>query len=304
MQSKNPVLSKVPAFQASPYPGQPYADSDGSAPYAGQPYAGQTYPGQTCPGQPYPGQPTTLPQPFVNSPGTMTIDDVLAKTAITLGLLIASAVVSFWVLGRYMVSAGSFSTAALAVPSVVAVVTGLVAFGTVFVMNIRRAVKPGFILVYSVIEGVFIGAISLIFEFLNPGIVLPAAFGTFVAAGVTLAAYKFLRIKVSSKFRRMVVIGTMAIAGVYLVNLVLSLFGVNLGIVSVTGAVSPLAILFSIVGVGLAVFNLILDFDYIEQGVRAGAPASESWRGAFGLTVTMVWLYVELLRILSYFNRR
>ena len=106
----------------------------------------------------------------------------------------------------------------------------------------------------------------------------------------------------TDKFRKMVIIGTMAYAGVLLVNLVLSLFGVNLGIISVTGQVSWIALLASAVGVGLAVFNLILDFDYIEQGVAMGAPASESWRGAFGLTVTMVWLYVEILRILSYFR--
>jgi len=185
----------------------------------------------------------------------------------------------------------------------VMVVTGAIAFGVVLLVSFRRKVNPAFVLAYSVIEGVFIGAISLVFEYLYPGIVLPAAFGTFVAAGVTLAAYKLLRIRVSSKFRKMVAMGTMAIAGVYLINFVLSLFGVNLGIVSITGPVHPLAMLMSVVGVGLAVFNLILDFDYIEQGVRAGAPATESWRAAFGLTVTMVWLYTELLRILSYFNR-
>ncbi|MEN0071599.1 MAG: Bax inhibitor-1/YccA family protein, partial [Propionicimonas sp.] len=133
--------------------------------------------------------------------------------------------------------------------------------------------------------------------------VIPAVLGTFVAAGATLAAYKFFRIKVTNKFRRMIVIGTMAYAGVLLVNFVLSLFGVNLGIISVAGEVSWIALLASAVGVGLAVFNLILDFDYIEQGIAARAPASESWRGAFGLTVTLVWLYVEILRILSYFRR-
>ena len=287
MQSRNPVLSKAPAFQPSPY--APAYDQPGTGPLVLD--------------QPYGSQPYAPPQPYATT-GTMTLDDVLTKTAVTLGLLIVAAAVSFWGLQRLTVDPASpFSMPNLGVPFAVMTVSGLVAFGAVFLVSFRRAVNPAFVLAYAVIEGVFIGALSLIFELYYPGIVLPAAFGTFVAAGVTLAAYKLLRIRVSSKFRRMVAIGTMALAGVYLVNFILSLFGVRLGIVTVTGAVGPLALLMSAIGVGLAVFNLILDFDYIEQGVRAGAPASESWRAAFGLAVTMVWLYTELLRILSYFSR-
>lgn len=94
-------------------------------------------------------------------------------------------------------------------------------------------------------------------------------------------------------------IGTIAYAGVLLVNLVLSLFGINL--LFGHGNLFFL-LLISALGVGLAVFNLILDFDYVEQGIAMGAAASESWRAAFGLTVTLVWLYVEMLRLLSYFR--
>jgi uncharacterized YccA/Bax inhibitor family protein len=123
---------------------------------------------------------------------------------------------------------------------------------------------------------------------------------TLVAAAATLGAYKFFRIKVTDKFRKMVMIGTIAYAGVLLVNFVLSLFGMGF----LFGGGNLLFLLaVSALGVGLAVFNLILDFDYIEQGVAIGAPASESWRAAFGLTVTMVWLYIEMLRLLSYFRR-
>ena len=293
MHTNNPVLTRATAFQQQPA-GQPTYQ-----PYS-QPYAGQSYAQPQDPYQPYGQDPSqAYPQPFVQAPGVMTIDDVLTKLAITMGLLIVSAAVSFYLLGSVVINTGS-----LAPLFGVTAVSGLVAFGVVLLVSFRRGVKPAFVLAYSVVEGVFIGAISFTFELYYPGIVLPAAFGTFVAAGVTLAAYKFLRIKVSSKFRKMVTIGTMALAAVYLLNFLLSLVGVHLGIVSVTGSVSGIAILMSIVGVGLAVFNLILDFDYIEQGVAMGAPTSESWRGAFGLTVTMVWLYVELLRILSYFARR
>ena len=298
MHTNNPVLTRAEAFQPQEEPyygsGQPAAGRQPyGQPYAGQPYAGQPY--GTDPYQPY-GQ---APQPFVQASGVMTIDDVLTKTAITMGLLILSAAASFYMLGTITARTGSLAPVAS-----IATVTGLIAFGTVLLVSFRRGVNPAFVLLYSVIEGVFIGTISLVFNVLYPGIVLPAAFGTFVAAGVTLAAYKYLRIKVSSKFRKMVMIGTMALAGVYLINFLLSLVGVPLGIISVSGPVSGVAILMSVLGVGLAVFNLILDFDYIERGIAVGASARESWRAAFGLTVTMVWLYIELLRVLSYFARR
>ena len=95
---------------------------------------------------------------------------------------------------------------------------------------------------------------------------------------------------------------SIGIAVMYLVNLVLSLFSVNTGLVAIGPSAGPLAWIVSAVAVALAVASLIMDFDYIEQGVRNQLPASESWRGAFGLTVTMVWLYTELLRVMSYFR--
>ncbi|MDQ7993119.1 MAG: Bax inhibitor-1/YccA family protein [Propionicimonas sp.] len=289
MQSSNPVLSK--AEWGQPVQAQ-YASGQ---PLPGQPVPGQQFPGQYPPGyDPYAqqyGQPPVQPAPT----GVMTIDDVLTKSAITIGTVILSAALTMY--GFYT----GVIPATLLQPAMI--VGALVSFGVVLLVSFRRKINPAFVLAYAAIEGVFLGAISVVFELLYPGIVIPAVLGTFVAAGATLAAYKFFRIKVTNKFRRMIVIGTMAYAGVLLVNFVLSLFGVNLGIISVAGEVSWIALLASAVGVGLAVFNLILDFDYIEQGIAARAPASESWRGAFGLTVTLVWLYVEILRILSYFRR-
>jgi len=286
MQSSNPVLSKAEW-------GQP-----GQVQYA----PGQPVPGQPAPGQQYPpgfdpyaqqqyGQPPVQQAPS----GVMTIDDVITKSAITLGTVILVAALTFFGFTSGMIPATLLQPAMI--------VGALVSFGVVLLVSFRRKINPAFVLAYAAIEGVFLGAISLVFELLYPGIVIPAVMGTFVAAGATLAAYKFFRIKVTNKFRQMVIIGTMAYAGVLLLNFVLSLFGVNLGIISVTGDVSWIALLASAVGVGLAVFNLILDFDYIEQGIAVRAPASESWRGAFGLTVTLVWLYIEILRILSYFRR-
>ncbi len=280
MQSSNPVLSKTE--WAQPPQGQ-YAPGPQ---YPGQPMA----PGYDPNAAPY-GQP-----PLQQAPAdVMTIDDVITKSAITIGTVILVAALTFV----------GFTSGVLPFQLLqpAMIVGALVSFGVVLLVSFRRQIKPGFVLAYAAIEGVFLGAISLVFELLYPGIVIPAVMGTFVAAGATLAAYKFFRIKVTSKFRQMVMIGTMAYAGVLLVNLVLSLFGVNLGIISVTGEVSWIALLASAVGVGLAVFNLILDFDFIERGIALRAPSSESWRGAFGLTVTLVWLYIEILRILSYFRR-
>jgi uncharacterized YccA/Bax inhibitor family protein len=267
MRSSNPVLSRPDAWQVEPTNSQ-YAQ----------------YPGQQYPGQPSDFTPVNPP---VQS-GRMTIDDVITKSAITMGTLMAVAALTFIFLPR-----------ALLMPA--AIVGALVSFGVVLLVSFRRQLNPAFVLAYAAIEGVFIGAISKVYELAWNGIVPAAVMGTLVAAAATLAAYKFFRIRVTNKFRKMVMIGTIAYAGVLLVNLVLSLFGINFLFGGGTSIVLLLAI--SALGVGLAVFNLILDFDYIEQGIAIGADSSQSWRAAFGLTVTMVWLYVEILRLLSYFRR-
>jgi len=184
------------------------------------------------------------------------------------------------------------------------VLSGLVGFVVVMVVSFRRNISPGLVLAYAAIEGVFIGMISKVFEGLYPGIVAQAVVATFFAAGATLAAYKLFNIRVTAKFSKVVVISTIAFAALMLVNFVWSLATGSGGLRGgITGPVTPLAVGISLIAIVLAVLNLVLDFDYIEKGVAMGAPARESWRGAFGLTVTMVWLYVEMLRLLSYLRR-
>jgi len=270
LRSSNPILSKKDAFTPAAPNGPGYAPYPGQTPYAQNPYQQAPY-GQT------PVQPTE---------GRMTFDDVITKTAVVMGLLIVTAALS-WV----------FIPDTLYLPALI--LSSLVGFGVVLLVAFRRNVSPPLVFVYAAIEGVFIGMISKLFEQLYPGIVIQAVLGTFVAAAVTLGAYKFFNIRVTSKFRKVVILSTFAFAGAMLVNFILSLFGLNLGLRSA----GLFGIVFSLIGVVLAVLNLVLDFDYIEQGVAMGAPASESWRGAFGLTVTMVWLYVEILRLLSYLRR-
>ena len=146
--------------------------------------------------------------------------------------------------------------------------------------------------------------ISKLFECLYDGIVVQAVIGTFAAAAVTLAAYKFFNIRVTPKFRKVVIIATIAFAVALLINFLLSLaVSISAWLTAVPARSACWLSVFSLLGATLAVLNLVLDFDYIEQGVAMGAPASESWRGAFGLTVTMVWLYIEILRLLSYIRR-
>lgn len=278
MRSTNPILTK--GFNAAPrsnaaYQGQYRPDF---APPAYQPHPGF--------GQPQ-GQRSYLQQAPQR---VMTLDDVVVKSAITMGVLVATAIVTMMFLPVHLI-----------LP--VSVISGLGTFVPVLLVTLRRRVNPAFVLAYSVIEGVFIGALSLLFEVMWPGIVAQAALATFVTAGVTLFAYKFFNIRVTARFRKMVLIGTVAFAAVMLLNFILSLLGANTGLRDIGPGAGMLSVVASLIGVGLAVVNLVLDFDYIEQGVAQRASEDESWRAAFGLVVTMVWLYTELLRILSYFRQ-
>jgi uncharacterized YccA/Bax inhibitor family protein len=282
LRSSNPILSKrdaftpaAPQYRQNPYGPTQYGPSSGFAPYPGQPgYS-----------DPYAQAPVQAPE------GRMTLDDVVTKTAITMGVLVLTAALAW-----------NLVPPALYFPGLI--LSGIVGFVVVMIVSFRRVVSPPLVLAYAAIEGVFIGMISKVFEAQYTGIVAQAVVATFFAAGATLAAYKIFNIQVTAKFTKIVVISTIAFALLMLANLVFSLAtggpGLRGGIV---GPVTPLALGISAIAIVLAVLNLILDFDYIEDGVRMGAPARESWRGAFGLTVTMVWLYIEMLRLISYLRR-
>ncbi len=281
----NPVLSRPDAWthnlvQAPPNQ-QPHDQSYGAQ--YGQPY---TQYGQQPPVGQQPYQPSS-PQPVER----MTVDDVITKTAITMGLMMLVAV-----------AAARFVPFTLLMP--VALVSGLVAFIVPLVAAVRRSIGPVLAITFSLIEGVFIGGFSMLFESYYPGIVLQAVLGTFVAAAITLAAFKFGGFRLSSKARKIVMLSMIGVVVASLLSLALSFMGINLGLYAgVTGPVGGLAWLFAGLGVVLAVLSLVSDFQSIEQGVAMGAPAKESWRAAFGLTVTMVWLYTNILRILSYIRR-
>ncbi|MGI8456982.1 MAG: Bax inhibitor-1/YccA family protein [Propionibacteriaceae bacterium] len=277
LRSSNPILSKQDAFTPGGRGGQQGAR--GFAPYPGQgsgqgPYGTDPYQQQVSP-----------------SEGRMTFDDVITKTIMTMAILVAGAAVGWFLVPD-------------TIKTPVMIVSALVGFAAVLVVSLRRVINPAFVLAYAAIEGVFIGIISYVFESIYPGIVVQAVFATLVAAGVTLAAYKIFNIRVTAKFQKIVILSTVAFAAVMLINFVVVLVTNGTGLRGgLLGPVSPLAVGISAIAIVLCVLNLILDFDYIEKGVAAGAPARESWRGAFGLTVTMVWLYIEMLRLLSYLRR-
>jgi uncharacterized YccA/Bax inhibitor family protein len=269
MQSSNPVLNRSSAF--APGQGQAYP---GAAPY-GQPgqygYGGPGMPPQQQQGAPADSRP-------------MTLDDVIVKTSITLGVVVLAAAVAWWRTPDNLVTPVFLAGA-------------LLAFALAMVLSFSRRINPALVMVFAAAEGVFLGIGSkFIANYVgDSGIVVQAVLATMVTAGMTLATYKYFAIKVTPRFTKMVIIATMGFAGVILINFVASLFGFNSGI----GGFGPMGLLFAALGAGLAVFNLILDFDMIEQGVKHGAPQNEAWRAAFGLTVTLVWLYWNLLRILA-----
>ncbi len=217
------------------------------------------------------------------APARMTVDDVVMRTA-TLFAVIAATGTLAWVLdlGR-----GPAIAAALA------------AFVVSMVVIFKKVTSPPLILAYAALEGVFLGAISHSFDLAYPGIVVQAVLGTGTAFAGMLFAYKSGRIRVTPRFTKMVVGAGFGLLGLMVVNLVAGMFtdgglGIREG--------GPLAILFSLAAIGVACMFLALDFDQVEKAIAAGAPERESWIAAFGLVVTLVWLYLEILRLLSYFR--
>jgi uncharacterized YccA/Bax inhibitor family protein len=217
----------------------------------------------------------------------MTLDDVVQRTAAMLGTILVAGAIA-WV----------------AVPdrlyAPVLIISLMGGLGLGLFMSFTQRVNAPLALLYSAFEGVLLGAISHAFENWKSGIVIQAITGTVMVAAGMLFVYKIGAIRVTPRLTRMVVGATIGVFGLMLVNLVAYLFTPH-GLGLRSGG--TIAILFSLVCIVIAAFNLMLDFDMIEQGIRQGAPQKTSWLAAFGLTVTLVWLYVEILRLLGYLNR-
>ncbi len=172
----------------------------------------------------------------------------------------------------------------------------LVGFGLILLASFKPRLAPYLAIPYAVVEGVVIGAISRMYETAYSGIVVQALLATLVTFAVMLALYVTRTIRVTSKLRSVVIGATAAVALFYLVSIGLSFFDIDMPLVWDSG---PLGILFSVAVCGLAAFNLLLDFDLIERGIGARMPSHITWLAAMGLLVTVIWLYLELLRLIG-----
>jgi uncharacterized YccA/Bax inhibitor family protein len=162
--------------------------------------------------------------------------------------------------------------------------------------SFSKKVRPGLYYAYALVQGVFIGGISGIFEQMYPGIAQTAVIGTLATAGAMFAAYRFGWVKVDARFTRFMMFALIGYAVFALVNLGFAMFA-GMSVYS-----SPFGWLIALAGVGLAAFTLNLDFEQIRVGTAERWPKEMEWRAAFGLTASLIWLYVEILRLLSIFN--
>ncbi len=214
----------------------------------------------------------------------MTIQGTVNKTALTLFILSAAAM---FVWHR-----------AFTGQSVQGLMIGgaLGGFVVAMITIFKKTAAPITTPLYGLLEGLFLGGLSAGLEVRYPGIVLNAVGLTLGCLFALLAAYKSRLIPVTENFKLGMAAATGGIMILYLVNMVMGFFGTRIPFIHESG---PLGIAFSLFVVGLAAFNLVLDFDFIEKGADSGAPKHMEWYGAFGLVVTLVWLYIEILRLLA-----
>ena len=224
---------------------------------------------------------------------TMTLEGTVNKSAFLLFLVVVSAA---WPWYNLFSTAGTYDVLPyLMGGALVGFATGLI---TAFAPSYAALTAP----IYAVCEGLALGSLSALLEQTYHGIVVQAVSLTFAVFAVMLLAYRARLIRATQTFRTVVIVATCSIALLYLVDLGLILFaGWNIPFIHESGTIG---ILFSLFVVGLASLNLILDFSFIEEGVTNGAPKMLEWYGAFGLLVTLVWLYLEILRLLAKLRRR
>jgi uncharacterized YccA/Bax inhibitor family protein len=222
----------------------------------------------------------------------MTVEGAINKTAFLLFLV---AVPAAWIWNEVF-RAQSVETA---IPWMVGGLVGgfIAAMVTIFKKDWAPVTAP----IYAVLEGLAIGGLSAVFEMQYRGLVIQAVALTFATLVCMLVAYRSGLIKVTDRFRMIVVAATGAIALVYLVTMVLSFFHITVPFVFGGGTAG---IVISLVIVGVAALNLVLDFDFVQQGAEAGVPKYVEWYAAFGLMVTLIWLYLEILRLLGQLRRR
>lgn len=275
-----PKADRTPAGYPA-YPG--YTPGSAYAPPTAQQPGARPQPGSVEDLERSYGAPAAAPA----DTGRMTYDDVIVKTGLVLGVIVLAAAFNWMIGANPLLTFGG---------AIVGLVLGLVnAF--------KREPSPALILGYAVAEGLFLGGISAVFGAMYDGIVLQAVIGTMATFAAALFLFKSGTVRVTPKFTRFVLIALVGYALFSLVNVVLMLTGVSTDPWGLRTGVEifgiPLGVLLGVFAVGLAAMSLIIDFDAIKRGVDHGIPGRYAWSAAFGLAVTLVWLYIEFLRLLA-----
>ena len=299
-----PGYQPASAQAQNPYAGatNPYGTQQG-VDYSGQPVYGTAQAGT----QGYPVSSSSEEQmasyeAMMNAPaadavdrGTMTYDDVVVKSLMCFGLLLVGAVAG-WMSG--MVAIGAAMLVALA--------ACVVTIGLAVFIQFSKKVRPGAIVAYSLVEGFVLGALSCAFEMRYPGIVVSAVLATLVVIGVTLGAFTMGFVRNSSTLTRVAGIGSFAFFSYYLFSFALSVTGmVDMRAVNnITLFGIPLGVIIGVLAVFIGVLCLVRDFDAVKVGVANNVPEKYSWLCTFAIMTDVIWIYLEILRILSYLMRR
>ncbi|MET1021563.1 MAG: Bax inhibitor-1/YccA family protein [Arthrobacter sp.] len=278
------------ATQAPPAPQAYGQGAYGQAPYGQNPY-GQAGWGASRPGMTQDQLQEMYDRPAAGPADTarMTYDDVIMKTAACLAAVVAGAAVTLVV--------------AEGLAYLLMIVGALGGFVLALVNTFKKQPSPALILAYAALEGLFLGGLTRILDAMYPGVGLQAVVGTLSVFAVTLVLFRSGKVRATPKAMRFFMIAIIGYAVFGLINMVMmwtgavdSPFGLRTS-VEIFGI--PLGVFIGLLAIGLAAFSLIMDFTSIEAGVRSGAPQRFSWTAAFGLTVTLVWLYVEIIRLLA-----
>jgi uncharacterized YccA/Bax inhibitor family protein len=294
MRSSNPVFSRrgfsrdngYAGFNTAPQAGgaavgtqgNPYAQPQGN-PYATNPYAQQDL------------QQGAPPQAPVTT-GRMTMDDVVMRTGTTLGILIVTAALAWALLPVDDANIGRSYGIGIG-----AAVIGMV---LALVQSFKRTASPALIVSYAAFEGVFLGVVSSVVDNrIASGAAMQAVIGTLAVFAAVLVAYKAGWIRVNRRFYGFVMAAALGFMLLMVVNLLFAAFGGGDGLGFRSGG---LGILFGVIGVLLGACFLALDFKQVEDGIAYGAPKEEAWLAAFGLTLTLVWIYMEFLRLIAILN--
>lgn len=274
--SSNPAFSRNPAFQP-----REVSRAELEKLY-GQGASGAT----STTAEPDIEQAFNLPAASSADTGRMTVEDTVGKTILVFALMLVSAAVG-WMFASPLVMFGGM---------IVGLVLGLV-------NTFKKVPSPGLILAYAVFEGLFVGALSSFFNGMWDGIVTQAVIGTVAVIGITLFLFLSGRFRSSPRMTKIVTVAMIGYLVYQVVNMALMLTGVTggapFGLSSMNIMGIPLGLILGVVVVFLAAYSLVLDFESIKLGADRGAPAVYAWQGAFGILVTVIWLYIEILRMLA-----